>query len=171
MSVAFELGLPYDAESTTVPAGSSVTATVEYLIPPSDKAAYYGTSDYLTELAAESFQSTAMMLKLAEDNRLLLESTIGTVIRAHPPELMAAAGDTAVEFTLTGGLGYTPIIIHGLSQPNGWQLQQNGVPVNQAVEGNDYWQAYSDADTGTFSLVYNVQNHGTNTYRLIRLTD
>ena len=147
-----------------------MTATVEYLIPPSDKAAYYGTSDYLTDLAAESYQSTAMMLKLAVDNKLMLESTIGTIIRAQPPMLQAASGETAVEFTLTGGLGYTPIIIHGLTQPNGWQLQQNGVPVNQAVEGNDYWQAYSDADQGTFTLIYNVQNRGTNTYRLIRLT-
>ena len=111
------------------------------------------------------------MLKLAEDNRLLLESIIGTVIRAQPPEFMAAAGDIALEFTMTGGLGYTPIIIHGLSQPNGWQLQQNGVPVNQAVEGNDYWQAYNDANMGTFSLIYNVQNRGTNTYRLIKLSD
>ena len=148
-----------------------LTASLEYLIPPSDKAAYYGISDYLTELPAESFQSTEMMLKLAENNKLILDCTIGTVIQAQPPELQAETGNTAVEFTLTGGLGYTPITVHGLSQPNGWQLQQNGVPVNQAVEGNDYWQAYSNADTGTFSLFYNVQNRGTNTYRLIRLTD
>ena len=170
--VAFELGLPYDAQSTTVPAGSTVSATVEYLVPPSDKAAYYGSSDYLTDLDAESFQNTAMMLRLAEGNQLILESTIGTVIRAQPPELQAASGETAaVEFTLTGGLGHTPIIIHGLPQPNGWQLEQNGEPVNQAVEGNDFWQAYGDADKGSFSLVYNVQNRGTNTYRLIKLTE
>ena len=50
--MAFELGLPYDPQSTTVPAGSTFTATVEYLVPPSDKAAYYGNSDYLTDLAA-----------------------------------------------------------------------------------------------------------------------
>ena len=42
--------------------------------------------------------------------------------------------------------------------------------VNQAVEGNDYWQAYSDVDTGSFSLVYNEQNRGTNTY-LIGITE
>ena len=148
-----------------------MSATIEYLVPPSDKAVYYGTSDYLTELPAESFQSTEMMLKLAEDNKLILDCTIGSVIQAQPPELQAETGNTAVEFTLTGGLGYTPITVHGLSQPNGWQLQQNGVPVNQAVEGNDFWQAYSDAGKGTFSLIYNVQNHGTNTYHLIRVED
>ena len=173
--IAFELGLPYDAQSTTVPAGSTVAATVEYLVPPSDKSAYYGNSDYLTDLAAESYQSTAMMQTLAQGNKLIIETTIGTIIRAQPPELQAASGETAVEFTLTGGLGYTPIIIHGLSLPNGWQLQRNVMeswePVNQAVEGNDYWQAYSDVDSGSFSLVYNVRNRGTNTYRLIGITE
>merc|ERR1719264_1056493 len=111
-----------------------------------------------------------MMLKLAVDNKLMLESTIGTIIRAQPPMLQAASGEVAVEFTLTGGLGYTPIIIHGLSIPTGWQLQQNvngnWELVDQSVEGNDYWQAYSDTDDDSFTLIYNVHNRGTNTYRL-----
>ena len=172
--VAFELGLPFDRDATTVPAGSTVSATVEYLVPPSDKEAYYGTSDYLTALDAEVYKNTGIMQVLAQGNKLIVASTVGTITRSQPPELQAASGDLAVEFTLTGGLGYTPIIIHGLTQPNGWQLQQNvaGIweAVNQAVEGNDYWQAYSDVDSGTFSLIFNVHNRGTNSYRLIGIT-
>ena len=101
-----------------------MTATVEYLVPPADKAAYYGPSDYLNALDAGYFKNTTMMQNLAKDNLLTLEAAVGTIIRKQPPELKAASGVVAIEFTLSGGLGYTPIIIHGLSKPNGWQLQQ-----------------------------------------------
>ena len=168
--IGFELGLPYDSQARTVPAGSIVTATVEYLVPPADKVAYYGESDYLTSLDADSFKNTTMMQTLADANHLILTAAVGTIVRTHPPEFQAASGEVAVEFTLTGGLGYTPIIIHGLPMPTGWKLQQNvngnWEVVDQAVEGNDYWQAYSDTDEDTFSLIYNVHNRGTNTYRL-----
>ena len=153
-----------------MPAGSTVTATVEYLVPPADKDAYYGESDYLTSLDGGSFKNTTMMQTLAARNHLILTAASGTIIRTQPPEFRAASGDIAVEFTLTGGLGYTPIIVHGLPIPTGWQLQQNvngnWEKVDQAVEGNDYWQAYSDTDDASFTLIYNVHNRGTNAYRL-----
>ena len=197
--MAFELGLPYDSNYATVPAGSTVTATVEYLVPPSDKAAYYGPSDYLNALDAGYFKNTTMMQNLAKDNQLTLDAAVGTVIRNQPPELEATSGAVATEFTLTGGLGYTPVIIHGLSKPTDWLLQKEVIRrilililkdilfisyiiisflsylqqvngewevVDQSVHGNDYWQAYSDVDGGSFTLIYNVHNRGTNTYRL-----
>ena len=40
--------------------------------------------------------------------------------------------------------------------------------VDQSVEGSDYWQAYDDAATGSFELVFNVYNRGTTEYRLVR---
>ena len=40
--------------------------------------------------------------------------------------------------------------------------------VDQAVEGNDYWQAYDDVETGDFDLIFNIHNRGTNEYRLVR---
>lgn len=46
------------------------------------------------------------------------------------------------------------------------QLDGNWELVDQSVHGNDYWQAYSDVDEGSFTLIYNVHNRGTNTYRL-----
>jgi len=170
--IAFELGLPYSADATTVPAGSRLTATIEYLVPPADKSAYYGDSDYLTAMAASDFEGTAMMLRLAEGNQLSLTANVGTIQRLHPPELLAASGDTAVEFTLDGGLGYVPISVHGLTQPDGWTLEQKTgdtwEQVDQAVEGNDYWQAYNDVDSDSYSLIYNVPNRDSTTYRLTR---
>jgi hypothetical protein len=40
--------------------------------------------------------------------------------------------------------------------------------VDQEVDGNDYWQAYDDAASGRFDLIFNVHNRGTNEYRLVR---
>ena len=33
---------------------------------------------------------------------------------------------------------------------------------------NDYWQAYDDVASGSFDLVFNLHNRGTNEYRLVR---
>ena len=170
--MAFELGLPYDASSTIVPAGSVVTATVEYLVPPADKEAYYGESDYLTSMDEGDFQSTAMMQTLAQDNELIVNTSVGTLTRTYPLELDADPGITAVQFTLTGGLGYTPLTVHGLARADGWVLEQQvgGVweEVQQEIEGNDYWQAYDDVSSSSFDLIFNIHNRGTNEYRLTR---
>jgi hypothetical protein len=170
--MAFELGVPYDASSPTVPAGSVVNATVEYLIPPADKSAYFGASDYLLDMPSVEYQSTEMMRMLADENQLTVDTDIGTLTRSHPVELEATTGTTAVAFTLTGGLGYTPIVIRGLARPDGWRLEQyaegSWERVDQSVEGNDYWQAYDDPSNGGFDLIFNVHNRGSNEYRLVR---
>ena len=121
---------------------------------------------------SENYQSTTMMQTLAEENHLQIEASVGTVVRTHPIELDASTQETAVEFTLTGGLGYTPITIRGLARPDGWRLEQfvegTWERVDQSVEGSDYWQAYDDVESGDFELVFNVHNRGTNDYRLVR---
>ena len=169
--MGFELGVPYDPSSPMILAGSTVNATVEYLIPPAQKNAYYGQSDYLNALEEDAFQSTDMMLKLSADNRLDVSTRMGALRRTYPVEIDVAADRVVAEFSLTGGLGYTPVIFHGLTRADGWRLEKlvNGVwqIVSQEVEGNDFWQAYEDASSGAFDLVFNLHNRGTNSYRLI----
>ena len=171
--MSFELGIPYDADDRLIPAGSIIEATVEYLVPPADKSTYYGPSDYLTAMPAADFTNTEMILKLARDNQLEVTPIVGRLMRSHPVELRAEDGAVAVEFTLTGGLGYTPVTITELARPEGWRMEQqqddgSWVQVDQSVEGNDYWQTFYDADGGHFNLVYNLHNRGTHTYRLTR---
>lgn len=170
--MAFELGVPYDSSSTIIPAGSTLTATVEYVVPPAVKSAYYGASDYLTALDEDSFNSTDMMVLLAADNQLDLSASVGSITRTHPIEIDTVSDTIAAEFTMSGGLGYTPVTFHGLVRPDGWRLETlvdgNWEEVDQAIEGNDYWQAYEDAANGTFELTFNVHNRGENQYRLKR---
>ncbi|MDG1478580.1 MAG: hypothetical protein P8R54_03270 [Myxococcota bacterium] len=170
--MSFELGVPYDASSPVVPAGSVVHATVEYLVPPSDKDAYYGESDHLTAMASDRFNTTDMLQALATGNHLEVTATVGSLSRTSPVELEAAVGETAVQFSLTGGLGYTPVTIHGLTRPDGWKLEQlvkgSWERVDQSVEGNDYWQAYDNTAAGSFDLVFNLHNIEATEYRLVR---
>ena len=171
--MAFELGIPYDPASPVIPAGSTIRATVEYLVPPSDKSAYYGASDHLLALADVSYAGPDMMVHLATGNTLQVIADVGVVERTYPIEITAAEGAVAAELTVTGGLGYTPLTFHGLPVHGGWQLEQEvggaWVPVDQGVHGNDYWQAYADADAGTWDLTFNIHNVGTTTYRLVHL--
>jgi hypothetical protein len=170
--MGFELGLPYEGGTGFIPAGSVVTATVEYLVPPADKTAYFGSSDYLMDMDAEDYQSTNMMRLLAAENQLDVVTTLGTLRRSHPVELDSSTGTTAAQFTITGGLGYTPVTIHGLARPDGWQLEEvvdgEWEQVAQDVEGNDHWQAYDDPASESFSLIFNVHNRDTEEYRLVR---
>jgi len=167
------LGVPYDASDPVIPEGSTVSATVEYLVPPAEKDVYYGESDYLTDLDDECFENTDMFMLLADENQLEVTATVGELARTYPVELDASAGETAVQFTLTGGLGYVPITIHGLARPDGWVFEQeqsdgSWEEIDQEVEGNDYWQAYYDAASDGYDLIFNLPNRETNEYRLVR---
>ena len=170
--LSFELGLPYDAEDRVVPAGSSVRATVEYVVPPSDKAAWYGEADWLSELSEESFQSTEMLRTVASEGALEVSVSTGELLRTYPVELMAEPGQTAVEFGLEGGLGYVPVTVRGLARPEGWRLEQelegSWAAVDQSVEGSDWWQAHYDEAAGSYELIYNLPNRGEQRYRLVR---
>ena len=169
--VAFELGVPFAADAPVIPAGSRIEATVEYLVPPSVQSLYYGPSTDLLFLSAGTFGQPEMMRTLAAGNALAVEVHAGELQRLHPPELRATALDEAARFTLSGGLGYTPITFHGLARPDGWRLESRSgetwTRVDQSVEGNDYWQAHEASD-GSFDLIFNVENDATTEYRLTR---
>jgi len=64
--MSFELGLPHETgspwcgapcngETRFVPAGSTVRAVIEYVVPPSSQLAYYGESSQLLALPAATF--------------------------------------------------------------------------------------------------------------------
>jgi hypothetical protein len=162
-------GAPCRGQRNFVPAGSTVRATVEYLVPPSTRARYYGTSDHLNALPEAAWRTPQMALALAAGNALSVEAAVGRVIRAHPVEIEAAPGGLAAQFTLTGGLGFVPITVRGLSRHDGWRLEAREAaqwtPIDQAVHGNDFWQTRHE--DGAYTLTWNVPNRGEQTYRVI----
>ncbi len=179
--VAVELGLPHEdgspwcgapcgGQTRFVPAGSTVSATVEYLVPPADKDRYYGLADWLLALPAGSYRTPEMMRTAAVENALEVTVSVGTLASVYPVEVAATSASLAADLTLSGGVGFVPITFTGLNRHDGWRLETesgNGwVPVNQATRGNDFWQAVHDPDAGTWSLTFNVPNRGTQRYRL-----
>ena len=169
--LALELGLPHEdgspwcgaaceGQTRFIPAGSRVRATVEYLVPPADKSRYYGESAWLLDLPDAAWRSPEMMRILARDNDVAVEVSVGTLVRPLPIEVQAAEGAVAADLRRTGGLGYTPLTVHGLPRHDGWTLQVEGEAgweaVDVSVVDNDGWQAVQDPDAGTWSLTWSV---------------
>ena len=177
--VGFELGVPFDATDMTLPAGARLRATIEYVVIPNDKSRYYGPSADLTAIDASVFGTPEMMRLLADGNRTDVEMQIGTLLRTHPIEIETepvalglAGSSTAARFEVTGGFGYVPLVFHGLERPDGWRLERlvGSVweAIGQEVEGNDHWQAGFDPSSAEWTLTFNVDNTGTEVYRLVR---
>lgn len=68
-----------------------------------------------------------------------------------------------------------PVTVKNVKGFSGWRLQKkegsDWKTVDQSVHGNDYWQAWYDAETGTYELTFNVHHNGKNDvgeYRLIK---
>ena len=180
--MAFELGLPYEegspwcgapcqGQTRFIPAGSTVSATVEYLVPPADKTRYYGESSWLLALAPGSYRSTDMMLELAAGNDINVTVSQGTLQQTWPTEIQAISGPVAAEFSLEGGMGFLPITFHGLNRHDGWRLEAEGSTgweaVDQSVHGNDFWQANFNEEAGTWSLTWSIENTSLTQYRLV----
>ena len=182
---SFELGLPHEEASAWcglpcqdqtrfIPAGSLVKATIEYLVIPADKSRYYGQSDYLNQTSVDTYRSAEMMQMLARDNQISINMITGGLLKHYPLELQANYGALAVEFSLSGGLGYIPLSIKGLNRYDGWQLQElvdgQWNLLDQSVIGNDYWQSTYDPSQDSYTLSFNLKAQALpKTYRLIWL--
>ena len=63
-------------------------------------------------------------------------------------------------FTLSGGLGYVPVTISGLSDYRGFRLEHkvdgNWTEIDQSRHGKDYWQTDFDPQTQRWELTYSL---------------
>lgn len=140
--------------------GDYVAAVVEHVVVPQFAHDYYGPNENL-RAALKRWQDTwEMVHREAIGNDLAVNVVRGELLRDRPT--MIRATENHAEFAITGGLGYVPITITGLTdfrQPL-LEIQEtnNGtwIPVDQAVHGNDFWQTDYDTQTGTWQVTYSV---------------
>ena len=156
--VSCELTVP-TAAGKTIKRGSKISLTVEYSVLPNNMSTYYGSSDYIlatTELMGKG----EAMYQQAFAGEVTVNASKGKV-RSHNPVIIECENDEC-EFTLTGGLGYVPLLIDNVSDFKGYSLEQKvndeWVKVDQSVIGNDYYQVVYNAKTGKYQFAYNVKN-------------
>ena len=149
------------AAGNKIPAGSTIEMLVEYDIIPGDAETYYGQSSYLVQ-SKELFGTATAAYQQVVGGAVTATAAVGEVTSRYPVRVNCADGETAAEITLTGGLGYVPLVFDGLPSYKGYKLQvkEGGSwkDVDQSVLGNDWWQAYRNPATGKYQLAFNVVN-------------
>lgn len=140
---------------TRLEAGDFIEATIEHLILPRAAADYYGPNEALRSALAADGDTWRMIQREAAGNDRQVELSVGKLQRTHPAITIATEKDNAAG-TIRGGLGHVAVSFTGLSSPMGQVLTLDGLPLDQSVHGNDFWQTDYDAAAKTWSLTYNL---------------
>jgi hypothetical protein len=135
-------------------------ATIEHIVVPRHARDYYGPNRNLRAALEKDGNTWRMMFREALGNDLEIQVTLGS-LECPRPARIRAAGNNRARFTITGGLGYAPITIAGLSDHRDPLLeiredQGSWRPVDQSVHGRDFWQADYRTATRTVEITYTV---------------
>ena len=139
--------------------GDYIEATLEHIVMPKFAKHYYGPSSDLRAALTEDENTWRMIHREAVGNDYTVAMKTGTLERLHPDVRVRTEKDTAT-FDLTGGIHFVPVTFTGLSSPRNSTLTVNGVPLNQAIHGSDFWQTDYDPQTRTWSRTYNIPPGG-----------
>ena len=144
---------------TALKAGDYVEAEIERVYFPQAASGYYGGDANLTT-ALQSYGNThQMIIREAIGNNIAVSVTSGSLRSAYPVQVQAS--NNTAQFTISGGVGYVPIILTGLSDYRDPLLEElsNGtwVALNQATAGKDFWQSDYDADSASWQITFNVK--------------
>lgn len=142
-------------EVTRLLPGDFVEATIEHLVLPQAAADYYGPNEPLRAALATMQDTWRLVHREAVGNTRRVEVQQGRLQRLHP-DVRVTAEKGCAEFTILGGLGYVPITVTGLPSHRGGGFTVDGVPCDQAVHGNDFWQTDFDPVSGTWSQTVTV---------------
>ena len=140
-------------------AGDYVEAVVEHIVMPQHAEDYYGPNANLRAALQGGQDTWRMIHREASGNDLQVKVALGQCLRPRPTMILAQADQA--EFTITGGLGYVPITIAGLSGYRGpvLEMQEPGgdwKAVDQADWGKDFWQTDYHSTARTWQVTYSV---------------
>ena len=174
-----EITVP-SAAGNTVKKGSVIEMVIEYSVLPANFETFYGAADYLIQ-TRELMGTADAMFQQAVAGKIAASATVGRLKSTQPVAVIAdnGGGECVAQVDINGGLGYLPLTIEGLPSYQGYKLQvkrgEIWEDIDQSVKGNDFWQAYRNANTGGYSFTFNVKNTNgllfnvTNSYRLVRI--
>lgn len=177
--IAVELSPPNEVGNTILK-GSTVEGTVEFLNMPVSKSDYYGPSEIINSMPAEDFNTSKPAYAYAVGAKYTVTAQTGRVEKNTPVYISCIeeqeSGAAIAEITVKGGMGYVPLTFTNVKHYSGYSLEKfidgQWQKVDQSVTGNDYWQAWYDADSCTYELTYNVPHSGNKEdeyrYRLVK---
>jgi hypothetical protein len=155
-SCTIELVPPPDL--TELSPGDFVEATVELLVMPQFAVDYFGPNDQLRKELEAGGNTWKPVFRQAGGGALTVSATTGTLLSSCPVRMGLGASQVA-DFTVTGGVGYSPITFSGLGDYHGWTLYRRAgdqwAAIDQSVFGNDFWQVTREAGD-RFAITYNV---------------
>ena len=158
---------------STLKKGDYIEMLLEWDVIPQYKKDYYGPqTDLIARMLGSKENSWEAGLFISQKNKITVMANTGTLESTYP--VIISTKNNAAQFTIKNGVGYCPVTFNGLTGNKGYILEtkQAGgtyIPVNQSINGNDFWQCDYDADTRTYSITYNIFRDGkgtTDDYRL-----
>jgi len=140
--------------------GDYVEAIFEHVVMPQYARDYYGPNENLRKALLSHENTWQMIHREATGNTVQVQVARGA-LRRPVPMLIQADESNQARFTITGGLGYVPITIGGLSDYRDpvLQVRQAGgawATVDQAVHGKDFWQTDYDPLAERWQITYTV---------------
>jgi hypothetical protein len=131
--------------------GDYVRAVIEHVAVPQFARDYYGPNKNLRTALEKHADTWRMIHREAIGNDLDVKVTTGKQVRIRP--IMVQSIDNRAEFTITGGLGYVPLTISGVTDYKTPRLE---------VSQGDLWRAAGphqcdyNAESRTWEITYSV---------------
>jgi hypothetical protein len=148
---------------TTLKAGDYVEAEIVRFYVPKFATNYYGSNANFRAALTNYQNSYQIGLREAVGNNLAVTTQRGTLERLFPIQIQAI--NNRAGFTVTGGLGCVPVTFTGLSDYRAPVLEEKvggaWEPLNQAVNGDDFWQCDYNAEKGAWEITFTLKLDGT----------
>lgn len=149
---------------TSFAQGDSIELLLEAVCLPKQVSDYYGTNANFIQ-ALTQYGNTWELLQREVIGNAINATSPTNVISTQYPLTVTTTNNTGL-VVVTGGKNYIPLVFKGLTNitdPKLWKARKNCWElVNQANYGKDFWQTEYDAQTGTYGLIYNVNQDITN---------
>lgn len=144
--------------TTSFTTGDSIELLVEIAILPKMDGDYYGPNTNFSSALATHGNAYNLLYREALGNKIIASSSTNT-INTEYPLTVETIGNTGM-VVITGGKGYVPLVFSGLTSitnPKLWKTKNSCWElVDQSVSGKDFWQANYIQESGTYQLIYNV---------------
>ena len=147
--------------------GDYVDMCIEHIIMPQVQSDYYGPNTNLYNALGTKGDTWQMIHREASGNYQIPTAMTGTIAETYPIKMSAVSDMACVK--INGGLAYGSVTFTGLSTYKDPVLYQKTndtwATVNQAVWGNDFWQADYDPVAKKYDITFNVPLDTTNDVR------